>query len=300
MFPNLIHAAIPFFVGFILLEITLTAYFKIKTYELKDASSSIAMGLGNVFLGIIGKTLVFGAFTLVHQFAIFDLGYHWWVWILAFFADDFSYYWFHRTSHKVRFFWASHVVHHSSQRYNLATALRQTWTGNFTGSFMFWLWMPLLGFEPLMIVFLQSISLLYQFWIHTEVIKKMPRWFEFIFNTPSHHRVHHSSDLKYLDKNHAGILVIWDRMFGTFQVEEEHPNYGLTTNINTYNPLRIATHEWIAIGKDVWKHPKYGLQYTFGPPGWSHDGSRKTTEQLREEAVTEEPTLPKNLRISDV
>lgn len=300
MFPNLIHAAIPFFVGFILLEIILTAYFKIKTYELKDASSSIAMGLGNVFLGIIGKTLVFGAFTLVHQFAIFDLGYHWWVWILAFFADDLSYYWFHRTSHKVRFFWASHVVHHSSQRYNLATALRQTWTGNFTGSFMFWLWMPLLGFEPLMIVFLQSISLLYQFWIHTEVIKKMPRWFEFIFNTPSHHRVHHSSDLKYLDKNHAGILVIWDRMFGTFQVEEEHPNYGLTTNINTYNPFLIATHEWIAIGKDVWKHPKYGLQYTFGPPGWSHDGSRKTTEQLREEAVTEEPLLPKNLRISDV
>lgn len=300
MFPNLIHAAIPFFVGFILLEIILTAYFKIKTYELKDASSSIAMGLGNVFLGIIGKTLVFGAFTLVHQFAIFDLGYHWWVWILAFFADDLSYYWFHRTSHKVRFFWASHVVHHSSQRYNLATALRQTWTGNFTGSFMFWLWMPLLGFEPLMIVFLQSISLLYQFWIHTEVIKKMPRWFEFIFNTPSHHRVHHSSDLKYLDKNHAGILVIWDRMFGTFQVEEEHPNYGLTANINTFNPLLIATHEWIAIGKDVWKHPKYGLQYTFGPPGWSHDGSRKTTEQLREEAVTEEPLLPKNLRISDV
>lgn len=300
MFPNLIHAAIPFFVGFILLEIILTVYFKIKTYELKDASSSIAMGLGNVFLGIIGKTLVFGAFTLVHQFAIFDLGYHWWVWVLAFFADDLSYYWFHRTSHKVRFFWASHVVHHSSQRYNLATALRQTWTGNFTGSFMFWLWMPLLGFEPLMIVFLQSISLLYQFWIHTEVIKKMPRWFEFIFNTPSHHRVHHSSDLKYLDKNHAGILVIWDRMLGTFQVEEEHPNYGLTTNINTFNPLLIATHEWIAIGKDVWKHPKYGLQYTFGPPGWSHDGSRKTTEQLREEAVTEEPLLPKNLRISDV
>lgn len=283
MFPNLIHAAIPFFAGFILLEIILTSYMKIHTYELKDASSSIAMGLGNVFLGIIGKAFVFGAYTLVHQFAIFDLGYVWWVWILAFFGDDLSYYWFHRTSHKVRFFWASHVIHHSSQRYNLATALRQTWTGNFTGSFIFWLWMPLLGFEPLMIVFLQSISLLYQFWIHTEVIKKLPGWFEFIFNTPSHHRVHHSSDLKYLDKNHAGILVIWDRMFGTFQVEEEHPNYGLTTNIKTFNPLLIATHEWIAIGKDLWKFPKHAWGYLFGPPGWSHDGSRKTTEQLRKE-----------------
>lgn len=281
MFPNLIHAAIPFFVGFIVLEIIISSYMKIRTYEVKDALSSIAMGLGNVFLGIIGKALVFGAYTLVHQFAIFDLGYVWWAWVLAFFAEDFSYYWFHRTSHNVRFFWASHVVHHSSQRYNLATALRQTWTGNFTGSFIFWLWMPLVGFEPLMIVFLQSVSLLYQFWIHTEVINKLPRWFEFIFNTPSHHRVHHSSDLKYLDKNHAGILVIWDRMFGSFQVEEEKPKYGLTININTFNPLLIATHEWIALGKDVWRHPKYGLQYTFGPPGWSHDGSRKTTEQLR-------------------
>lgn len=294
MFPNLIQAAIPFFIGFILLEIIISSYMRIKTYEVKDALSSISMGLGNVLLGIVGKTLVFGAFTFVHQWAIFDLGYVWWVWILAFFADDISYYWFHRTSHNVRFLWASHVVHHSSQRYNLATALRQTWTGNFTGSFVFWLWMPLVGFEPLMIVFLQSVSLLYQFWIHTEVIKKLPGWFEFIFNTPSHHRVHHSSDLKYLDKNHAGILVIWDRMFGTFQVEEEHPNYGLTTNINTFNPFVIATHEWIAIGKDVWQHPKYGLQYTFGPPGWSHDGSRKTTDQLREEAKSKTSSVSKS------
>lgn len=281
MFPNLIHSAIPFFVGFIILEIVVASYYKVKTYELKDASSSIAMGLGNVFTGLLSKVLVFSAFTWVHQFAIFNLGYQWWVWVLAFFAEDFSYYLFHRNSHSIRFFWASHVVHHSSQRYNLATALRQTWTGNFTGSFVFWLWMPLLGFEPLMIVFLQSVSLLYQFWIHTELIKKLPGWFEFIFNTPSHHRVHHSSEPKYLDKNHAGVLIIWDRMFGTFQVEEEKPTYGLTTNISTFNPLLIATHEWIAMGKDVFSWPKYAFYYIFGPPGWSHDGSRKTTKQLR-------------------
>ncbi len=284
MFPNLIHGAIPFFVGFILLEILISSIQKKKTYETRDAFSSIAMGLGNVFLGLLGKTLVFGAYTLVHQLAIFNFGYAWWVWVLAILGEDFTYYWFHRTSHNVRFFWASHVVHHSSKHYNLSTALRQTWTGNFTGSFVFWLWMPLLGFEPLMIVFLQSVSLLYQFWIHTEVINKLPRWFEFIFNTPSHHRVHHSSDLKYLDKNHAGILVIWDRMFGTFQDEEEKPNYGLTTNINTYNPLIIATHEWWSIIKDVRKNPGHFKGYVFGPPGWSHDGSRKTTEQLRQMA----------------
>ena len=284
MFPNLIHGAIPFFVGFILLEILISSIMKKRIYETKDAFSSIAMGLGNVFTGLVGKTLVFGAYTLVHQWAIFDLGYVWWVWVIAIIGEDFTYYWFHRTSHNVRFFWASHVVHHSSKHYNLSTALRQTWTGNFTGSFIFWLWMPLFGFEPLMIVFLQSVSLLYQFWIHTEVIERLPKWFEFIFNTPSHHRVHHSSDLKYLDKNHAGILVIWDRMFGTFQQEEEKPNYGLTTNINTYNPLIIATHEWWSIIKDVQKNPWHFSGYVFGPPGWSHDGSRKTTEQLRLEA----------------
>lgn len=280
MFPNLIHWAIPFFAAFVLLEVAISAWQKRKLYEAKDAFSSIAMGLGNVFTGLVSKALVFGAFTVVHQWSIFDLGYHWWVWILAFFGDDLSYYWFHRTSHNVRFFWASHVVHHSSRFYNLSTALRQTWTGNFTGTFVFWLWMPLLGFEPLMIVFLQSISLLYQFWIHTEVIDRLPRWFEAIFNTPSHHRVHHSSDLKYLDRNHAGILIIWDKMFGTFQKEEEHPNFGLTRNIKTFNPLIIATHEWWDMIKDVWHYPRYAWNYLFGPPGWSHDGSRKTTRQL--------------------
>lgn len=283
-FPNLIHAAIPFFVGFVLLEIVLTAIRRIPTYEAKDALSSIGMGLGNVAVGILSKTFIFGAYMFVYQYRIFTLENTWWMWLLLFLGDDFSYYWFHRSSHNVRYFWASHVIHHSSTKYNLATALRQTWTGGITGSFVFYLWMPLLGFHPLTIVFMHSISLLYQFWIHTELIDRLPRWFEFIFNTPSHHRVHHSSDVKYLDRNHAGILIIWDRMFGTFKEEEEHPNYGLTKNIHTYNPLRIATHEWLDIFKDIWKNPRYTWQYLFGPPGWSHDGSRKTSAQLRAEA----------------
>jgi sterol desaturase/sphingolipid hydroxylase (fatty acid hydroxylase superfamily) len=266
-----------------LLEVAISAWQKKKLYEARDAVSSIAMGLGNVFTGLVSKAIVFGAFSFIHQWAVFDLGYQWWVWILAFFGDDISYYWFHRTSHNVRFFWASHVIHHSSRFYNLSTALRQTWTGNFTGTFIFWLWMPLLGFEPLMIVFLQSVSLLYQFWIHTEVIDRLPRWYEAIFNTPSHHRVHHSSDLKYLDKNHAGILIIWDKLFGTFKAEEERPTYGLTRNIDTFNPLIIATHEWWDMIKDIWRHPRHSWNYLFGPPGWSHDGSRKTTRQLIEE-----------------
>ena len=292
--PNLIHFAIPFFVGFIVLEVIITTRMKADFYHTRDALSSIAMGLGNVFIGLFSKALIFGVYTLIYQFRIFEPGFVWCAWVLCFFADDISYYWFHRSSHKVRFFWASHVIHHSSTKYNLATALRQTWTGSFTG-FVFYLWMPLLGFHPLMILFMHSISLLYQFWIHTEVIKKLPPWFEAIFNTPSHHRVHHASDLKYLDKNHAGILIIWDRMFGTFQPEEERPTYGLTKNLKTYNPLIIATHEWWDMMKDVYRYPKQAWGYIFGPPGWSHDGSRKTTEQLRagDKYIREQPLREK-------
>ena len=282
---NLIHYAIPAFIILLLLEVAVAAYEKKDWYDTKDTFSSLAMGIGNVIIGLVGKGLVLGAYFIVYQFRLFDLGTQWWVWLLLFFAEDLSYYWFHYTSHSVRYFWASHVIHHSSQKYNLGTALRQTWTGNITGSFIFHLWLPLVGFHPLMIAIMSSISLLYQFWIHTEAIGKLPRWIEFIFNTPSHHRVHHGSDIKYLDRNHGGILIIWDRIFGTFQEEEERPQYGLTKNIATHNPLRIATHEWIDMWRDMqqplsWRD-RFG--YLFGPPGWSHDGSRKTSEQLRAE-----------------
>jgi sterol desaturase/sphingolipid hydroxylase (fatty acid hydroxylase superfamily) len=177
------------------------------------------------------------------------------------------------------------VVHHTSEKYNLAAALRQTWTGNLTGSFIFWTWMPLVGFHPAMVMLMQSFSLIYQFWIHTESVYKCPRWFEFIFNTPSHHRVHHGSDILYLDKNHAGILIIWDRMFGSFQPEIHVPKYGLTKNVNTFNPVKIAFHEWINIAKDFKKvrNLKDAWNYLFNAPGWSNDGSSKTTQQMRRE-----------------
>ena len=284
--PNLIYYAIPFFILFILIEIVLTAKKNIETYEIKDATSSIAMGLGNVFVGLISKLLVLGALMYVYEnFRLFTIPFTWWAWVLVFFADDFSYYWMHRISHENRFFWASHVVHHSSQKYNLATALRQTWTGSFT-SFIFWLWMALLGFHPLMILTQMSISLLYQFWIHTETIQKLPKWFEAVFNTPSHHRVHHATNPQYLDRNHAGILIIWDKLFGSFEPEVEKPVYGLTTNINTYNPIKIAFHEWIDLLKDVLMSDvsfANRFKYFFKPPGWKHDGSGKVAGDLRKE-----------------
>lgn len=294
---NLIHYAIPAFLILLLLELGVGAYERKDWYQTKDTFSSLAMGIGNVLIGLVTKGLILGAYFFVYQFRLFDIGVQWWAWVALFFAEDFSYYWFHRISHHSRFLWASHVVHHSSQRYNLSTALRQTWTGFFSVSFVFWLWLPLIGFHPLMIAIMQSVSLLYQFWIHTEAIGKLPVPIELIFNTPSHHRVHHGSDIKYLDRNHAGILIIWDRFFGTFKEEEERPNYGLTKNINTFNPLRIATHEWADMWRDVWKSRNWRqrIGYLFGPPGWSHDGSRQTSADLRAAAERARAQAPETI-----
>lgn len=282
--PDLIQLAIPFFVILLLLEVFLSAWMHKDTYETKDTFSSLAMGIGNVITGIVGKALVFGVFSLVYQYRIFSIDMNFWgFWVLLFFLEDLSYYAMHRSSHEIRWFWASHVVHHSSERYNLSTALRQTWTGNFSGTFIFWLWLPLLGFPPYAIMTMQSLSLIYQFWIHTELIDRMPKWFEAIFNTPSHHRVHHGSDTLYLDRNHAGVLIIWDKLFGTFQAEIHPPTYGLTQNIHTFNPVKIAFHEWRTMIWDIVHYPKYAFKYLTKPPGWRHDGSGKTSQDLQKE-----------------
>lgn len=285
MSPSILFFAIPFFVILVIAEWYYSYKEQKEWYETKDAFSSLALGIGNVVAGFGSKILIFACLTFVYHFRIFTMdASYWWVWVLAFFGDDISYYWFHRASHHIRFFWASHVVHHSSQHYNLAAALRQTWTGNFTGTFLFWLWMPFVGFHPFMVLLMQQISLIYQFWIHTESINKLPGVIEFIFNTPSHHRVHHSSDLKYLDKNHAGILIIWDRIFKTFEPEIEKPTYGLTKNLDSFHPVYIAFHEWINMAKDIkrGRSVKNALKYIINPPGWSHDNKTKTTKMMRE------------------
>ena len=285
-FPNLIHYAIPFFVATVILEIILTVKVKMENYKYKDAATSIAMGLGNVAIGLIAKTIVLGAFYLVYtSFHLFEIPFVWWAWILVVFAEDLAYYWFHRISHESRFFWASHVVHHSSKEYNLSTALRQTWTGGFT-SFVFWIPLVLIGFHPVMILVQMSISLIYQYWIHTELITKLPKWFEAIFNTPSHHRVHHATNPQYLDRNHAGIFIIWDKLFGTFEPEIEKPIYGLVKNIETYNPVKVAFSEWFHLFKDVFTNKTNILgriKYLLKPPGWKHDGTGILSTDLRKE-----------------
>jgi sterol desaturase/sphingolipid hydroxylase (fatty acid hydroxylase superfamily) len=285
--PALLYYAIP---GFLLL-LSFEAWFSYreqkKLYEAKDTWSSLGLGIGNVLTGFVTKALIFTLFTFLYQYRIFELNSHtWWYWALLFFADDLSYYWFHRISHNVNWLWASHVVHHSSQHYNLAAALRQTWTGNATGAFLFWAWLPLAGFHPVWILFMQQLSLLYQFWIHTETVRKLPVVLEFFLNTPSHHRVHHGSDLKYLDRNHGGILIIWDRIFGSFQKEEERPTYGLTKNIDSFNPIVVAFKTWSELVRSAIHsgNIRNGINYFIQPPGWSHDGTSKTLKQLKNDS----------------
>lgn len=294
--PNLIYYAIPFFIVTLIIEIIVDAREKTNAYETKDAITSITMGLGNVFLGLISKTIVFAALIVIYDnFRLLSIPFVWWGWLLLLIIEDFTYYWFHRISHESRFFWASHVVHHSSQKYNLSTALRQTWTGSFL-SFVFWLWLPLLGFHPVMILAQMSISLIYQYWIHTELIKKMPDWFETIFNTPSHHRVHHATNPQYLDRNHAGIFIVWDKLFGTFEPEKEKPVYGLTKNIGSFNPLFVAFHEWIAMFSDeLISKTSIGkkLLYFIKPPGWKHDGTGIISSKLRQHWVDKQAHLLK-------
>ena len=285
-FPNLIHYAIPFFVATVIIEVILTVKVKMKEFEYKDAATSITMGLGNVAVGLFTKGMVLAFFYFVYNtFHLFEIPFTWWAWILILFTEDLTYYWNHRIAHTSRLFWASHVVHHSSQKYNLSTALRQTWSGSFY-TFIFWTPMVLIGFHPVMILVQMSISLLYQYWIHTELIKKLPKWFEAVLNTPSHHRVHHATNPQYLDRNHAGIFIIWDRIFGTFEPEVEKPVYGLVKNIDTFNPVKVAFLEWTYLFKDAFTSKTNGInkiKYFFKPPGWKHDGTGTLSTDMRKE-----------------
>ncbi|MET7757913.1 sterol desaturase family protein [Streptomyces sp. NPDC005389] len=218
-------------------------------YEARDTATSMGMGLGSLFVDLGWKIPIVAVYTAVYELTPLRVPVLWWTIPLMLLAQDFFYYWQHRGHHVVRILWASHVVHHSSRRFNLSTALRQPWTG-FT-AWPFYLPMIALGVHPAAVAFCSSVSLVYQFWIHTERIDKLPRPFEYVLNTPSHHRVHHASQGGYLDRNFGGILIVWDRLFGSWTGETERPVYGLTKNIETYNPLRVATHEYAAIARDL-------------------------------------------------
>jgi sterol desaturase/sphingolipid hydroxylase (fatty acid hydroxylase superfamily) len=281
---NLVLYSIPAFLALLALEAAWARrHPEVTGYEPRDTSASLAMGVLNVIVAVVAKPLALPFYALLYEHRIADVTAlpAAWVWPILLVAEDLCYYWFHRAHHEVRLLWAVHVNHHSSRRYNLSTALRQALLTPVSAP-LFWAPLALIGFPPWMILTAKAWSLLYQFWIHTEAIDRLGP-LELVLNTPSHHRVHHGKNSRYLDRNHGGIFIIWDRLFGTFTPEEERVIYGLTKDIATYNPLRIAFHEFAAIGRDVARAPtlRAKLGYVLQPPGWSHDGSSQTIVQAR-------------------
>ncbi|MFJ3714955.1 sterol desaturase family protein [Streptomyces sp. NPDC090057] len=272
MIPAVVYA-IPAFVLLVVVEALSYRFLpddEERGYELRDTVTSMSMGAGSQVVAVPWKAvtvLVYAALFTVAPWRLSASSA--WTWLVLFFADDLAYYAFHRAHHRVRVLWASHVVHHSSVRFNLSTALRQSWTP-MTG-LPFWLPLALLGIPPWMILLQQAFSLVYQFFLHTERVDRLWRPVELVFNTPSHHRVHHGSNNEYLDRNYGGVLIVWDRLFGTFEPEGARAVYGLTKNIGTYNPVRVAFHEYTAAWRDVRaaRNWRQRAGYLFGPPGWS-------------------------------
>ncbi|HVZ35154.1 MAG TPA: sterol desaturase family protein [Polyangiaceae bacterium] len=280
---TLILYALPVFVLSMLLEFAEARRQRRHVYEARDSFASIAMGLGSMVVGVPFKLGFVWLLALVYEHRLFTVPRGAFGYLALLLCEDLCYYWSHRTNHEVRLFWAAHVNHHSSERYNLATAVRQSWTQPYL-MWIFWLPLPLFGFAPELILLQQAVSLIYQFFIHTELVGKLGP-LEWLFNTPSHHRVHHAVNVRYLDKNHAGIFIIWDRMFGTFAEErsDDPPRYGITKPIDSFNPLYIAFHEWRALFRDVRRAPRLidKVRYVFAPPGFSPDGSTLTSKQLQ-------------------
>lgn len=269
---NPVILSIPVYFLLIGIELLIQHFQHSKIYRLNDAITNISCGITqqvtNAFLRIISVV----AYQYVYEnFAVFNIPNTWYTFIFIWLAVDLCYYWAHRMSHEINLFWGGHVVHHQSEDYNFSVALRQG-TFQIFWTFFFYLPLAILGVDTLTFVFIAAINTVYQFWIHTETIGKLG-WFEYIFNTPSHHRVHHGRDPKYIDKNHAGTFIIWDRVFGTFQEEEERPTYGITKPVNTWNPIKANLQHYIDMFGYLKKSRslKDSLNILFNKPGWLPD-----------------------------
>ena len=264
-----IALAIPVFFLLIGIEVAWSAWTGRKVYRFNDFVANLGCGIGSQVVGAFSKAMIFAVYLWIYENArLFTLETTALTWLVTFLLVDVLYYWFHRLSHEVNFLWAAHIVHHQSEEYNLSVALRQSW---WQGLLSFWFYVPiaLLGVHPLVIVTVGAFVTLYQFWIHTKALGRLGP-LEFIFNTPSHHRVHHGSDPKYIDRNHAGTLIIWDKLFGTFQPEEEEPAYGITTPLGTWDPLKANFHYWAELGALARRSTHWAdkVRVFLKPPGW--------------------------------
>ncbi|NNC85429.1 MAG: sterol desaturase family protein [Bacteroidia bacterium] len=243
-------AAIPM-ISLVILEWVLSYYKKKDYYDGMDTLAATVIGLINVAQSAALKVLTFGVILFFYNLVPWSVPNAWWSFPLCIIALDFCRYWAHRVAHENRFWWATHVTHHNSEKYNWSVSFRLGWTQHI--KIIFFVPVALMGFHPVTFFICHQIEVLYQFWIHTEYIRKLPRPIEYIFTTPSHHRVHHARNKKYLDKNYGSTFIIWDRIFGTFQPEEEQADYGITKPVNSYNPITLNFHEWVDIVKDIRK-----------------------------------------------
>jgi sterol desaturase/sphingolipid hydroxylase (fatty acid hydroxylase superfamily) len=249
--PFLFLYALPLIIGLILFEFGLSTYQKRNLYTRKDLVASLGIGAGNLVLNIFMKVVTLAFLLYFYNGALWHIPPVWWSYLLCFLLIDFCMYWAHRIAHERRFFWATHVTHHSSTKYNFTTAFRVSWTQHL--KLLFFIPIPLLGFHPLVFLITYQLLVLYQFWVHTELIHRLPAVVEYLWVTPSHHRVHHGRNVHYIDRNYGASLIIWDRMFGTFQTEDEKPVYGLTKPLNSYNPIYLNFHEWADLYRDIRK-----------------------------------------------
>lgn len=266
----IILLAIPFFFLLIGVEWLLTTLRKRKVYVFSDAVTNLSIGVGNQAFNLLLKAFLAGVYVWGYEnFALVQQPVAWWSFLLCVVVFDFFFYWAHRWSHEVNFFWAAHVVHHQSEEYNLSVALRQSWWHNLI-AFVIFMPMPLMGFDPLVFFISAGIHTLYQFWIHTKAIGKLPRWIEYVLNTPSHHRVHHGINPKYIDKNHAGVFIVFDRLFGTFQEEEEEVVYGITTPFKSLNPVWANLHYYVEMLTKMRQMRRWRdrLRLIWARPGW--------------------------------
>lgn len=269
---NPIVLSIPIFFILIGIELVVERLSHRKLYRLPDSIANLSCGITSQLSGLFMRVLAIGVYEVIYSnLAFFTLERNWMYWLVLFLLTDFAYYWAHRMSHEINLFWGGHVVHHQSEEYNLSVALRQS-SFQVVWTFAFSLPIAFLGFNTLDFALISALNTLYQFWIHTETINKMG-WFEYIFNTPSHHRVHHGRNPKYIDKNHAGSLIIWDKMFGTFQAEEERPTYGITKPINSWNAVWANFSHYAEMAKEMKMIPSWGdkIKYMFKKPGWLPD-----------------------------
>lgn len=277
--PDIIVWAIPAMAFFTLLEIFISWKQDFKNYKRKESIGSTLVGLGNVLINFLIKVGILYLVVWIYNIVPWRMSLNWWTIIPCYLIFDYCSYWSHRISHRNRFFWMTHVVHHSAENYNLTVAFRLSWIQNLKLFFFF----PVMfiGFHPIVFAVVSQVSVLFQFWVHTEYIGKIHPWIEFIFATPSNHRVHHGSQEKYLDKNYGATFILWDRIHGTYQKEEEQPEYGLTNKIgDRMDPLFLNFHELKDIATDVRKAstPKEKLFYLFASPEAIYKEKRKVAE----------------------